>query len=140
MTSRSGWDKAATQVFMMVGLMWESHQDRAQNGFLIFRGDWLAASAKQKSHSGIAQQASLNNSITIGGQEQASDQPAGEVLHFADTAQYSYFEGDASQAYNTSDRTLLTGRRSSPNTRSPQRRKPPGKSLTHSDLMRCFGI
>jgi hypothetical protein len=107
MTSRSGWDKEATQVFMMAGPMLESHQDRDENGFLIYRGDWLAATAKLNSQSGLVPQASLNNSLTIGGQEQAWGPPPAKVLHYADTPQYAYFAGDASQAYDTANQKRL---------------------------------
>jgi hypothetical protein len=93
---------------MMAGPTLESHQDHAQNGFMIFRGDWLAACAKLNSHSGLIQAASANNSLTIGGHEQGEGPEAGHVLHYADTPQYAYFAGEASGAYNQPSQKLLT--------------------------------
>lgn len=107
LTSRSGWDTSATQVSMMVGPTLESHQDRAQNGFQIFRGEWLAISAKLTSHSGLIQEASANNSLTIGGNEQFYGQNTARVLHFADTPRYAYFSGQAASAYNKGSVNLM---------------------------------
>jgi hypothetical protein len=56
----------------------------------------------------LIQDASANNSFTIGGNEQVSGAPDGKVLHFADTSQYAYFAGDASGAYNQRNQKLLT--------------------------------
>jgi hypothetical protein len=109
MTSRSGWDTDATQVTMMVGPTYESHQDRAQNGFMIFRHDWLAACAKLTSQSGLVQEASANNVITIGGHEQTNWQNEAKVLHFDDKDPYAYFAGEAAAAYNSPDQRLLNG-------------------------------
>jgi hypothetical protein len=109
LTSRSSWDPDATQVAMMVGPTLESHQDRAQNGFMIFRNEWMAASAKLTSHSGLIQEASANNSLTIGGNEQIYGQDTAKVLHFADTERYAYFAGEASGAYNKPNLKRLNG-------------------------------
>jgi hypothetical protein len=99
MTSRSDWRPQATQVVMIAGPTRASHQDRAQNGFMIFRGDWLAAAAKLRSHSGLRPDAASNNSITVGDLAQTLSQDAAHVLHFADTDQYAYFAGEAGGAY-----------------------------------------
>jgi hypothetical protein len=100
MTSRTGWGPDATQVVMMCGPTWEAHQDQAQNGFMIFRGDWLAAAARLNSHSGLHGDAASNNSITIGGNSQRASQRSARALHFADTDRYAYFAGEAGDAYD----------------------------------------
>ena len=46
MTSRSGWDHERDAGGDEVGPTLEDHQDRAQNGFMIFRGEWLAANGE----------------------------------------------------------------------------------------------
>jgi uncharacterized protein DUF4962 len=106
MTSRSGWDRDAVQVCMVCGPTTASHQDRAQNGFMIFRGDWLAGAARLNSHSGLYADAAYNNSLTIGGYSQGFQKSA-RPLHFADTPRYAYFAGDASDVYDTPVLNLL---------------------------------
>jgi hypothetical protein len=104
MTSRSDWGPDATYVSMMCGPTRESHQDLAQNGFMIFRREWLAASARLAGGYGILRGAADNNTITIGGLGQPGPQPElpkdlVKVIHFADTDQYAYFAGEAKDAY-----------------------------------------
>ena len=106
MTSRSSWATEAVQVAMMCGPTREAHQDRAQNGFVIYCGNWLAAMARLNSHDGLFGESPYHNTFTIGGYGQAWDQQSARVAHFADTARYAYFAGDAPGAY-AATRTLL---------------------------------
>jgi hypothetical protein len=106
MSSRGSWAKDATYVVMMCGPTREAHQDAAQNEFMLYRGEWLVASARLKGLGGIQQEAAENNTITIGGQGQPGadsrlpkEKP--RVLQFADTGRYAYFVGEAADAYST---------------------------------------
>jgi hypothetical protein len=108
MTSRSGWGADATQVVMICGPTREAHQDRAQNGFMIFRGDWLAAAARLKSHDGLRGETEFNNTLTIGGTGQRWLEGA-RALHFADTPRYAYFAGEAGATYDRPTTRVLSG-------------------------------
>jgi PKD repeat protein len=100
MTSRSSWATDAVQVAMICGPSRESHQDRAQNGFVIYYGAWLAALARLNSHDGLFEDAQFNNSITVGGYDQSGSQQTARVVHFGDTSRYAYFAGDAPDVFN----------------------------------------
>src|SRR5262249_25569031 len=67
MTSRSSWAPDATYVTMICGPTLQVHEDLAQNGFLLYRGEWLGASARIKGLGGMERGAADNNAITIGG-------------------------------------------------------------------------
>jgi hypothetical protein len=104
MTSRSDWGPDATYVTMQCGPTREDHQDLAQNGFLIYRKEWMAACARLKSSSGLYQTTPFHNAITIGDLQQPRPRvelprDAHKVVRFADTERYAYFEGEAKDAY-----------------------------------------
>lgn len=106
LVGRSGWGTDATYWGIWAGPLIEGHQDRNVNGFLIYKGGWLAGNATLTSHSGILADTRFHNNITFGEFEQdwqyqtpQFPNPAGKVLKHESTAEYSYFVGSGANAY-----------------------------------------
>ncbi len=103
---RSSWASDATYWGFWSGPMYEDHQNRDVNGFMIYKGDWLAGNATIWSHSGILNGTDDQNNVTIGGQGQWwqgpdakwPDEP-GRILAREDTASYTYIAGQGAPAY-----------------------------------------
>lgn len=98
-TARSGPEKDATQIFFQAGPLVESHQDRATGAFLIFRGEWLAASAKLPSQSGLAQNVEDHNCVQFSGQQQQFGQTTAGLRAQEDTAAYTLLSAELLPAY-----------------------------------------
>ncbi len=97
--SRSDWGPNATQLFFQCGTTTESHQDRNQGHFMLFKSDWLAAQVKLFSKSGLAQDAIDSNCITVDGRPQVNTQDGCAILANEDTPSYTCLKGDLAAAY-----------------------------------------
>lgn len=105
-TRRSSWEDDATYWGIWAGPLQESHQSHDVNGIKIYKGGWLLGDANIYSWTGVLSDTQFHNNYTFGGLEQAWQRPernwpdeAGEVLALENTDQYTYFHGDATQAY-----------------------------------------
>lgn len=98
-SSRSGWGPDDTQVTFQCGPTLESHQDRAQGEFMLFRGNWLAGQAKLCTQSGIAQGCEDHNCLSVNASPQAWTQAGCRPLTQEDTPGYTYLKGDLAAAY-----------------------------------------
>jgi len=105
---RSDWTTSATFFGIWAGPDEEGHQDGDVNGFLIYKGDWLAANANIYSQSGIEQATYDYNDITFGSQPLIQDWqtpdstwplPAGQTVVQDNTSEFTYFAGQGAQAY-----------------------------------------
>ncbi len=103
---RSNWSNSATYWGIWCGKLEESHQSHDVNGFKIFKGSWLAGDANIWSDSGILQNTASFNNMTFGGNDQTWQVPnptwpdeAGTILKNESTPTYTYFAGQAAQAY-----------------------------------------
>jgi hypothetical protein len=107
---RQSWtDPNATMMAFESGPLNQSHQSRDANGLMIWKGSfWVSASANIYSQSGIEQDTSLFNNLTVGGLGQ--DNTGGE--HIVGTPQVSnslvVVRGQAGSAYLTANN--YTGR------------------------------
>src|SRR5262249_29149330 len=88
------------------GPLREGHQNFDVNGFMIFKGGWLAGNTTIWSHSGILSATLNQNNLTFGGMGQAPQAPdarwpdeAGRTGKHEETAEYTYFAGWGAQAY-----------------------------------------
>src|SRR6185369_17788334 len=98
-SSRSGWDKDAVQLIFQAGITTESHQDRNQGTFLIYRNGWLAGCAKLGTRSGIAQEVDLHNCTQFGKNPQAWTQSGARIISQEDTPAYTFLLADLTAAY-----------------------------------------
>jgi hypothetical protein len=111
-TSRSDWTTGATQVWLHSGSSSSlgNHQDLAQNGFQIWRDYWVATSQKVAGGGTFARDASQNNSVTIGGNEQYLGSSNATLTYSKETTGWSYFSGEAAPAYQKpANTTWLNG-------------------------------
>lgn len=112
---RSDWTNNATYWGFTSGDIYESHQNMDMNGFSIYKGDfWLTASATAWSRTGLLQDSSSQNTLTIDGLGQTWQTPhAGNLGHAATTEKhetgdkYSYVVGQAAPAYVQGNGTNL---------------------------------
>lgn len=98
-SSRTDWSKTSTQLIFNAGPTEESHEDRAQGEFLLFRSDWLCAEAKLASHSGIAGDCSDHCCVSFGGQAQTWTQDGVKILASEFTPAYTFLSANLSPAY-----------------------------------------
>jgi hypothetical protein len=98
-SSRTDWTPAATQLLAVAGLTTESHQDRAQGAFMLYRNGWQAATAKLGSHSGLDQDAADYCCLTVGAQPQTWTQNTVVILAQEDTPVYTHLVFDLAGAY-----------------------------------------
>lgn len=98
-SSRTDWTSQATQLLVAAGPTRESHQDRAQGAFLLFRNRWQAATAKLGSHSGLDQEAWDYCCLTVDGLKQAWTQDQTRIVSMEDTPLYTFLLLDLTGAY-----------------------------------------
>jgi hypothetical protein len=98
---RSGWTSTASYFGIWAGPNAEAHQDMDVNGFQIFKGNWLAGAASLWSNSGEIEATNSHNNLTFSGADQTwqNPGPGGQMLKEENTAEYSYFAGQAAPAY-----------------------------------------
>jgi len=105
---RSDWTPTATYFGIWSGPLQQGHQAGDVNGFTIYKNGWLVANANIYSHSGIEQATYDYNNITFGTDPITQDWQipddtwpleAGQALVHDNTAEFSYFAGQAAQAY-----------------------------------------
>lgn len=100
LTSRTGWDSSAKQLVFTCGPTREAHQDRAQNGFMLYsNGDWVLGAARLTSHDGLFAETPYHNAITFGAYGQVANQASARVINFKDQKESSTFIGEAGGAY-----------------------------------------
>ena len=121
---RSAWNAAATYWGIWSGPLTQSHQNKDVNGFLIWKGTgWLVTDANLPSHSGIEQYTLFHNNFTFYPDPhplQGSAYPpqrgqqwqefpgsgvrgeAGQALRHESTAEFGFFEGRGTYAYDRS--------------------------------------
>ncbi|HEX6739739.1 MAG TPA: Calx-beta domain-containing protein, partial [Vicinamibacteria bacterium] len=121
---RSGWTPGATYWGIWSGPLAQSHQNKDVNGFLIWKGSgWLVTDANLRSHSGIENYTLFHNNFTFfpdphpasgSGyppqrgqlwQEPPGDGvrgDGGQALRAESTAEFGYFEGRGTYAYDRS--------------------------------------
>jgi hypothetical protein len=103
---RSDWSPTATYWGAWSGPLEEGHQNADVNGFMIYKGGWLAGNTTIWSQSGIWNDTLSSNNMTFGGLEQdwqtpdaAWPNPAGSIVKEEDASDYTYFAGQGAQAY-----------------------------------------
>ena len=104
---RSNWTPDATYFGIWAGPLQESHQSKDVNGLKIWKGSfWLLGDANVWSHSGIEADTINHNNYNLGPYGQTWQEPqdgvpqAGHTLKAENTAEYSYFAGQAANSYN----------------------------------------
>jgi hypothetical protein len=98
-STRSGWSQSDTQIVFVCGSTTQSHQDRAQGAFYLFRSDWLTATAKLRTRSGLAQGCEDSNCLSVDGKPQAWTQDQAKLVAQEETTDYTYLRGDLTGAY-----------------------------------------
>ncbi len=99
--SRSSWDSNAVSVsFVSTGRV-QSHQHQDQNSFLIYYKEWQAGDANIYTNSQIVGDPEVHNNIIVDGEQQRFGSGTGQLVRYQAGPDYTYGQGDASDAYYT---------------------------------------